>query len=96
MLARTVLRKSRDESGMKKGRSDEKPRVRIPASTLSGDSVGARSRARMYMETASPEVAARSIIRRILSFSISPASSYCRVNSSLSFEPARSMWFFLN
>jgi hypothetical protein len=85
MLARTVLRKSREESGIMKGRSDGKPLARIPASTLSGDSMGARIMARMIIETASPEVAVRSIISRTLSLSNSSASSYSRVNPYPSF-----------
>jgi hypothetical protein len=43
-----VLRKRRDDSGIrKKGRSGDKPRVRIPRSTLSGDSVGVKTKAMM-------------------------------------------------
>jgi hypothetical protein len=79
---------------MKKGRSDEKPRIIIRASTLNGDSVGARLIARTYMDTASPKVAVKSNISRTLSFSISIASYFYLWDKSFtSSEPNRSSRF---
>src|SRR6266699_3105136 len=87
-LASTVQRNSSEEKSTRNGKVAGNPLVRSCERTSNGDSVGARIRARMYPETASPPAADTSIIRRICSFSKSsphpfsfalarPGSPYC-------------------